>query len=108
MDVGIDRVRQLSKDDPQQIGGHLLLGRLGAGGTGTVFLASTAERQLVVVKVVHRRLAADSVVRHRLRSAVERARQVAAPGLVRVIGVDVDGDPPYIVTEYVDGPSLAE
>jgi serine/threonine protein kinase len=108
MDVGSDRVRRLAKGDPQQLGGHVLLGRLGAGGTGTVFLARTAEGQLAAVKIVHRRLVADSAARQRLRSEVERARQVAAPCVARVIGADTEHDPPYLITDYVAGPSLAD
>jgi serine/threonine protein kinase len=103
-----DRVHPVLPGDPPQVGGYVLLGRLGAGGSGTVFLARTPDWQLVAVKIVHRRLAADSAIRHRLRTGVERARRVVTPYVARVIDADIDHDPPYVVTEYVDGPSLAD
>jgi len=86
----------------------VLLGRLGAGGMGQVFLGKSPGRRLVAVKVIRAGLAEDPGFRARF------AREVAAAG--RVSGVFtapvVDPDPaaplPWLVTAYVSGLTLAQ
>ena len=62
---------------------------------------------LVAVKVVRADLADDDEFRRRFRSEVDRARQVPPFCTAEVLDADPDHDPPYLVVEYVDGPSLA-
>ncbi|WP_306205509.1 serine/threonine-protein kinase [Actinoplanes sp. RD1] len=105
---GVGRVEPLTRDDPRWLGPYRMLGRLGRGGMGVVFLAEAPDRRQVAVKLVRTGLADDREFVARFRSEVDRARQVPAFCTAEVLDADVDHDPPYLVTEYVDGPSLAE
>ena len=73
---------------------------------GTVFLGETPQGRLVAVKVVRPDLARDGEFRLRFRSEVQRARQVPPFCTAEVLDADPDHEPPYLVIEYVDGPSL--
>jgi hypothetical protein len=85
-----------------------VLDRLGDGGMGSVFLARSPQGRLVAVKVVRPELAHDEEFRGRFRSEVNRARQVPPFCTAEVLDADPDHEPPYLVVEYVEGPSLAE
>ncbi len=97
----------LRPGDPDRLGGYRLLGRLGEGGMGVVYLAETAHGQPVALKIIRGDLAGDPTFRRRFRSEVTRARQVPPFCTAEVLDADPDHDPPYLVVEYVDGPSLA-
>ncbi|MEV6634747.1 protein kinase [Actinoplanes sp. NPDC051470] len=101
-------VDPLATSDPERLGEYRLLGRLGAGGMGVVFLAENPGGERVAIKLVHPGLLADPEVRGRFRSEVGRARQVPASCTAAFLDADLDHDPPYLVVEYVDGPSLGE
>ncbi|MER7269365.1 serine/threonine-protein kinase [Micromonospora carbonacea] len=98
----------LRPGDPARLGGYELLGRLGDGGMGSVFLARSPQGRRVAVKVVRPELSHDDEFRARFRSEVNRARQVPPFCTAEVLDADPDHDPPYLVVEYVEGPSLAQ
>ncbi len=75
---------------------------------GSVFLARSPQGRRVAVKVVRAELSHDEEFRGRFRSEVNRARQVPPFCTAEVLDADPDHDPPYLVVEYVEGPSLAE
>jgi serine/threonine protein kinase len=102
------RTAPLRPGDPTRMGRYELLGRLGSGGMGVVFLARDPAGTRVAVKVVHADLAEDDEFRRRFRSEVERARQVPPFCTAELLDADPDAPRPYLVVEYVDGPSLAE
>ncbi|MFC4070057.1 WD40 repeat domain-containing serine/threonine protein kinase [Actinoplanes subglobosus] len=97
----------LRAGDPTSLGRYELLGRLGAGGMGTVFLGTDPDGVRVAVKVIRPEWSADPAFRARFRSEVRRARQVPPFCTAAVLDADTDHEPPYLVVEYVDGPSLA-
>jgi serine/threonine protein kinase len=98
----------LRPGDPAHLGRYELMGRLGAGGMGTVFLGRAPENErLVAIKVVRPEFVSDTEFRGRFRSEVNRARQVPPFSTAEVLDADPDHEPPYLVVEYVDGPSLA-
>jgi hypothetical protein len=101
------RVRPLRPGDPPQLGPYRVVGRLGEGGMGTVYLAETPHGTRVALKVIRSDLAHDAEFRRRFRGEVDRARQVPPFCTAEVLDADPDHDPPYLVVEYVDGPSLA-
>ncbi|MFI6130573.1 serine/threonine protein kinase [Micromonospora sp. NPDC051141] len=98
----------LRPGDPVRLGGYELLGRLGEGGMGSVFLARSPQGRQVAVKVVRAELSHHDEFRGRFRSEVNRARQVPPFCTAEVLDADPDHDPPYLVVEYVDGPSLVQ
>jgi predicted Ser/Thr protein kinase len=102
-----DRTEPLRPHDPHALGEYEIVGRLGEGGMGTVYLAKTPGGVLVAVKVVRADLAPDDEFRRRFRSEVARARQVPPFCTAEVLDADPDHDRPYLVVEYVDGPTLA-
>jgi serine/threonine protein kinase len=101
-------VAGLLRDDPRQLGPYRLLGRLGAGGMGQVFLGRTAGGRLIAVKVIRAELAGDSGFRVRFAREVAAARTVNGLFTAVVVDADVEGPVPWLATAYVAGPSLAD
>ncbi len=98
----------LEPGDPERIGGYELLGRLGAGGMGTVYLARGPKNKRVALKIIHPDLAEDESFILRFRREVESARRVAGFCTARVIDAGLDVPQPYLATEYVEGLRLDE
>ncbi|GDY48149.1 bifunctional serine/threonine-protein kinase/ABC transporter substrate-binding protein [Streptomyces antimycoticus] len=101
-------MRPLTADDPEDIGGHRLLARLGAGGMGVVYLARTAGGALVALKTIRAEHAADSAFRARFRREVTAVRGLTGHGMVPVVAADTEAREPWLATEFIPGPSLAE
>jgi serine/threonine protein kinase len=96
----------LQADDPVEIGGHRLAGRLLSSGAGVVYLARDRVGGLVTVKTTHAGTADFAPVRARLRTEAACARRLPASCTARLIHDGTDRTPPYLVNEYVEGPSL--
>ncbi len=96
----------LQAGDPRQVGAYRLVGRLGGGGMGQVFLGVSPGGRPVAVKVVRAELAADSEFRHRFAREVDAARRVGGFHTAPVVDADPGADPPWMVTAYIAGPSL--
>jgi len=101
-------VQELLPGDPQVIGPYRLLGQLGSGGMGRVFLGLSAGGRHVAVKVIRAELAADPEFRARFRREVAAARTVSGMFTAVVVDADVDALAPWLATAYVAGPSLAQ
>jgi len=101
-------VKPLQSDDPQRVGRYQLLGRLGAGGMGQVFLGQSPGGRLVAVKLIRGELAADREFRVRFAREVAAARHVSGMFTAPVVDADPDAPRPWLVTAYVPGPSLEE
>ncbi|WP_018658532.1 serine/threonine-protein kinase [Actinomadura flavalba] len=98
----------LRTTDPQELGPYRLTGRLGRGGMGTVYRGEDATGRPVAVKVINAELADEEAFRARFRREVTAARQVRRFCTAAVLDARLDGEPLYIVTEFVDGPSLEQ
>jgi outer membrane protein assembly factor BamB len=96
----------LSADDPRVIGEFRLHTRLGAGGMGRVYLASSPGGRAVAVKVIHSHLARDAAFVDRFRREVAAAQAVNGGYAAPVVAAGPDDDPPWLATAYVAGPSL--
>ena len=98
----------LRDDDPVRIGGALIVGRLGAGGMGVVYLGRNADGRAVAVKVVRTDLAADPDFRRRFADEVQVMRDVGPQHTARVLAADPEAAQPWVVMDYVQGPTLAD
>ncbi|MEV6305347.1 serine/threonine-protein kinase [Actinoplanes sp. NPDC051861] len=98
----------LRPTDPRQIGRYRILRRIGEGGMGSVFLAEDPAGRPVAVKIIRAEYAHEEQYRARFRSEVSRAREVPPFCTAEVLDADPDHETPYLVVEYVDGPSLSE
>ncbi|MBD0745713.1 serine/threonine-protein kinase [Streptomyces sp. CBMA152] len=101
-------MQPLEADEPRTIGAYRLLGRLGAGGMGRVYLGRSAGGRTVAVKVVHPHFALDEQFRARFRHEVEAARRVGGAWTAPVLDADPEAAVPWVATGYVAGPSLAQ
>jgi serine/threonine protein kinase len=106
--VGFGVVRALQPGDPRLIGPYRLVGQLGAGGMGRVFLGMSAGGRPVAVKIIRAELAADPEFRTRFRREVTAARRVNGLFTALVVDADVDAVVPWLATAFVPAPSLAE
>lgn len=101
-------MEKLGGGDPQQIGAYRLLGRLGAGGMGHVYLARSDRGRTVAVKLVREELAAQEEFRERFRQEVASARRVGGYWTAPVLDADTEAAVPWVATGYVAGPSLQQ
>ncbi len=96
----------LRPDDPAALGAYRLVGRLGEGNQGVVYLGRDTSGTHVAVKLLHARMAAHPGSRDRFVRELSAAKKVARFCTAQVLDADVAGDHPYIVSEYVAGRSL--
>ena len=98
----------LQGSDPRRVGRYRLSARLGSGGMGVVYLGATEDGYPVAVKVLRPQLAEDWEFRTRFGREVAALVRVRGVCTVKVIEADTTSTPPFLVTEYAEGPSLAE
>jgi serine/threonine protein kinase len=96
----------LRRLDPERIGSYVLLGRLGAGAMGRVYLGRSAAGRLVAVKTIRLEFAEEDDFRARFAHEVAAARRVSGVFTAAVVAADPDADVPWLATAYVPAPSL--
>ncbi|MGX1092024.1 outer membrane protein assembly factor BamB [Streptomyces albogriseolus] len=103
---GVQAYVPLRTGDPERVGPYRIVARLGSGGMGRVYLASSQGGRATAVKVVHEELAEDPAFRRRFGREVAAARRVAGPFTAPVVDADPDADLPWLATAYVAGVAL--
>jgi hypothetical protein len=98
----------LRRWDPEQIGGYVLVGRLGAGAMGQVYLGLSAAGRLVAVKTIKIELAEEPDFRTRFAQEVAAARRVSGAFTAAVVAADPEADMPWLATTYVPAPALSQ
>ncbi len=100
-------MQPLGVDEPTVVGPYRLLGRLGSGGMGRVYLGRSAGGRTVAVKIVHPHFALDEEFRARFRREVDAARRVGGAWTAPVLDADPHAAVPWVATAYAAGPSLS-
>ena len=98
----------LRRWDPERIGSYVLLGRLGAGAMGRVYLGRSTAGRLVAVKTIKIELADEAGFRARFAHEVAAARRVSGVFTAAVVAADPEADMPWLATAYVPGASLSQ
>ncbi|MFD5773454.1 protein kinase domain-containing protein [Streptomyces fungicidicus] len=98
----------LRDHDPLRIADYRLLGRLGEGGMGVVYLARSPRGRMAAVKSIKAELAEVPDFRRRFANEVAMARRVGGEWTAAVLDADPDAERPWVATAYVPGPTLAE
>ncbi len=101
------RTEPLRRWDPEQIGGYVLAGRLGAGAMGQVYLGRSASGRLVAVKTIKIEFADEPGFRTRFAQEVAAARRVSGAFTAAVVAADPEADVPWLATAYVPAPALS-
>ncbi|MEL5955717.1 serine/threonine-protein kinase [Streptomyces sp. CLV115] len=105
---GVELSRPVETGDPERVGSYRIVGRLGEGGMGRVYLALSRSGREFAVKVVRPELSEDPSFRRRFAREVAAARAVSGAFTAPVVDADAEGSPAWLATSYVRGPSLAD
>ena len=100
-------MERLRREDPEQIGPWTIVGRLGSGGMGEVFIGKQGTK-LAAVKVLHAWYATDPNFKSRFIREIESISNLKSPFIANYIGSDVGPNVGWLATEYIEGPSLRE
>jgi serine/threonine protein kinase len=99
-------VADLHDGDPACVGKYRILGRLGHGGMGQVFIGESPGGRLVAVKLILDEHATDQEFRQRFAREIEALKKIGGFYTAFVIEADPNATPPWMVTAYIPGPSL--
>jgi serine/threonine protein kinase len=100
-------LESLRRWDPEQVGPYTLIGRLGAGAMGQVYMGRSTAGRLVAVKTIKIELAEEPGFRARFAREVAAARRVSGVFTAAVVAADPEADVPWLATAYVPAPSLS-
>lgn len=100
------QITPLNPEDPGSLGDFELLGRIGQGGMGQVFLGESPGGEPAAVKVI-KPAVVDSQSRLRFAQEIEVLKTIWGPRIAAFLGADPEAERPWLATEYVDGPDLA-
>lgn len=96
----------LLDEDPRRVDRYALVRRLGQGTMGVVYLARDPARRPVALKLVRPEFVRDESFLRRFAQEVELASRVDAVYTAKVLDSGADAGRPYLVTEFIDGPTL--
>lgn len=94
-------------NDPDELGGWRINGRLGEGGFGTVFLAEKGA-QKAAIKVIRHEFVQEDDARSRLATEAEVLSKLSDPAIGKILDSDLNGEFPWIATEFINGPTLED
>ncbi|MFC8430903.1 serine/threonine-protein kinase [Streptomyces sp. NPDC057253] len=100
------RILSARPSDPSRVGPYRIIGRLGAGGMGTVHAGLDPAGVRVAIKVIHAAQAEDPEFRARFRREVQLSARVHGPCLIPLLAADPEAAAPWLATEYAPGPTL--
>ncbi|MEV6964216.1 protein kinase [Hamadaea sp. NPDC051192] len=106
MAVPLPNLTPLAAHDPRSAGPYRLLGRLGQGGQGIVYLGLDGGDRHVAVKMLSIDLEQDPRAKARFAKEIAAATRVAAFCTAQVLLADLDAEQPYVASEFIAGPTL--
>ncbi|MFG3116720.1 serine/threonine-protein kinase [Streptomyces sp. NPDC048197] len=101
-------MKPLGTGDPLRLGPYRLLGVLGEGGMGKVYVGQDTEGTVAAVKVLRPELTGEENLARRFVREAQAATAVTGKGVARVLGTETKGGRPWIATEFLAGPTLDE
>ena len=99
-------MKPLGTGDPVRLGPYRLLGVLGEGGMGKVYIGQDAAGDLAAVKVLRPELAHEADLARRFVREAQAAQAVRSKGVAAVLGAHTEGTRPWIATEFLAGLTL--
>src|SRR5690606_6207481 len=102
------QITPLMAGDPSRLGSFRLTGRIGEGGQGVVYLGVNHEGERAAIKLLHVKFTGDASARSRFARELRASQRVAPFCTAKVIEADLEGDTPYIASEYIEGRSLRD
>ncbi|WP_214320797.1 serine/threonine-protein kinase [Nonomuraea sediminis] len=102
------QISPLVAGDPSQLGSFRLTGRIGEGGQGIVYLGANEQGERAAIKLLHVKFSGDTIARSRFARELKAAQRVASFCTARVMEADLEGNTPYIASEYIDGRVLRD
>ncbi|MEU7989754.1 transporter substrate-binding domain-containing protein [Streptosporangium canum] len=101
-------IAPLEAGEPRRLGPFRIVGRIGEGGQGVVYLGVKESGERAAIKLLHVKFSGDAIARSRFAREARAAQRVASFCTAGVVAVDLEGDTPYIASEYIEGRSLRE
>lgn len=101
-------MKPLESGDPIRLGPYRILAVLGEGGMGKVYVGQDGEGHAAAVKVLHPHLTHDQNLTQRFVREAQMARAVTGGSVARVLDARTEGGRPWIATEFLTGPTLAD
>ncbi|WP_169747869.1 serine/threonine-protein kinase [Pseudonocardia acaciae] len=98
----------LRDGDPGEVGRYRLVGRLHANDNCEVFLGRAPDGVLAAVRVMHASHALSARFRARFAREVALVAAIRTPWAAPVLDSDAEAATPWVASEYVAGPALAE
>ena len=97
---------QLSPEDPEFIGGWKLIGRVGQGGFGTIYVG-TKDGLTAAIKLISREVIEDQESIPRFANEVRSLKELNHPGIPKLIDHNLKQMSPtispFIAVEYFEG-----
>ncbi|XVQ12686.1 serine/threonine-protein kinase [Spirillospora sp. CA-255316] len=100
--------RPIEPGDPVLIGGYRVLARIGSGRLGEVYLGAAQSGRRLAIKSVRADLAEDEAFRRRFKREIAAAQRARGPFLATVVDGHAEGARPWVASEFVPGPTLAD
>ncbi|GAA0832737.1 protein kinase [Streptosporangium amethystogenes subsp. fukuiense] len=104
----MSEIAPLEAGEPRQLGPFRVVGKIGEGGQGIVYLGINAAGERAAIKLLHVKFSGDATARSRFAREARAAQRVASFCTAGVLDADLEGDTPYIASEYIEGRSLRE
>ena len=98
---------ELLSTDPESINGWKLLGRIGKGGFGTIYVGEKNSER-AAIKIISKEYINDEESFKRFGNEISNLSKLNHPNIARIIESDISTNVPYIAVEFLQGKTLEE